>query len=62
MFLYFCLCSKNTIPVKLKGVHLTHTPTWCNMDIERSNAVYGTDTNKHYTTLNDTEELTKSIK
>ena len=34
MPLYFCLCSKNAIPVKLKGVHPTHTPTWYNRDIE----------------------------
>ena len=30
MFLYFCLCSKNAILVKLKGVHPTHTPTMVN--------------------------------
>ena len=39
MFLYFCLFSKNSIPVKLKGVHPTHAPTmyncWFSRDVTK---------------------------
>ena len=62
MFLYFCLCSKNTMPVKLKGANPTDTPTVVQCGYrKKQHSSFSTDTNTHYTTLKATEEITKSL-